>query len=123
MLKAEIKILFIVILLLQVDWSQTISYMIAFLAGLSVNTGYEWKKGTLNKKSFLIRLLFVAGLCPMTYFFWDRFSIKTDMVFAIFAVVLFSDFIVSVIISMGKVGIRSYIANWLKVNNKENTDE
>lgn len=123
MLKAEIKILFIVILLLQVDWSQTISYVIAFLAGLSVNTGYEWKKGTLNKKSFLIRLLFVAGLCPMTYFFWDRFSIKTDMVFAIFAVVLFSDFIVSVIISMGKVGIRSYIANWLKVNNKENTDE
>lgn len=123
MLKAEIKILFIVILLLQVDWSQIISYVIAFLAGLSVNTGYEWKKGTLTSKSFRIRLLFVAGLCPMTYFFWDRFSIKTDMVFAIFAVVLFSDFIVSVIISMGKVGIRSYIANWLKVNNKENTDE
>lgn len=119
MLKAELKIILLLILLLQTDWSQLISYVIAFLAGLSINTGYEWKKGTLSGKSFSIRLLFVCGLCPMTYFFWDRYAIKTDMVFAIFIITLFSDFIVSVMISMGKVGIRQYIANWLKVANKE----
>lgn len=109
--------------MLQTDWSELISYVIAFLAGLSINTGYEWKKGTLNTKSFSIRLLFVLGLCPMVYFVWDRYAIKTDIVFAIFAVALFSDFIVSILISMGKVGLRTYISNWLKLNNKEDKHE
>lgn len=119
MLKAEVKTFLLLILLLQVEWSEAASYCIAFLAGMCVNTGYEWKKGTLNTKSFMIRLLFVCGLCPMVYFVWDRYAIKTDIVFAIFAVTLFSDFIVSVIISMGRVGIRQYLSNWLKVNPKD----
>lgn len=123
MLKSEIKVFILIILMLQTDWSELISYVIAFLAGLSINTGYEWKKGTLNTKSFSIRLLFVLGLCPMVYFVWDRYAIKTDIVFAIFIVSLFSDFIVSILISMGKVGLRTYIANWLKLNNKEDKHE
>lgn len=122
MLKSEIKLFLLILLLLQTDWSQLISYVIAFLAGLSINTGYEWKKGTLTTKSFSIRLLFVLGLCPMVYFVWDRYAIKTDIVFAIFIVALFSDFIVSILISIGKVGIRQYITNWLKIN-KEDTHE
>lgn len=121
MLKTETKALFLILLLMQSEWTSLISYAVAVLSGLCISIGYEWSKGSLSKKTFGIKLLFVFGLCPMVYHFWNKYGFSfIDDVGAMFFSTLFSDVIVNVGYSVGKVGIKQWIQNLLKIGEKDN---
>lgn len=106
---------------MQTEWASFISYGVAVLSGLCISIGYELNKGSLSKKGFGIKLLFVFGLCPMVYYVWNKYSIIfIDDVIAIFISTLFSDVIVNVGYSVGKVGIKQWIQDILKVGEKDN---
>lgn len=109
MLKFDALLILYLTLQLESDWSKPLSYMMAFLAGISISTAYELRKNRLSKRSFIIRLLQVFGLSVITFFVWQKYTIKTDYVFAIFVCSLFSDTIVSVGYKVGEMGIAGYL--------------
>lgn len=109
MLKFDLFLIFALTLQLEQDWSKPVSYIMAFLAGISISTAYELKKNRLSRRTFLIRILQVFGLAVITFYVWKYYTIKTDYVFAIFVCSLFSDTIVSVGYKIGEMGITGYL--------------
>lgn len=108
MLKTELSIVLILILLFDGEVPKYIAIILAFLAGLSISTGSEWYKGTFTKKRFVIRLLYVFGLAVMGMFIWQDYSIKTNIVYFMFVITLFSDLIVTLVFKAGEFLIRKY---------------
>lgn len=130
MLKAEIKILFVILLLLEVqntksniDWVEIISCSLSFLCGLSVNTWIESRNNTLTSKTFFRRLLLLFGLIPMIYYIWNKYKFAfVDVIVAIFIVTALCEWIASIIIKAGKIGFRNALSNYLKLDKKELQD-
>lgn len=119
MLKAEIKLFIFIILLMQTDLSWIISYGVPILAGLCINTGQQVKNKTLTGRGFLVKMLYVCGLCPMVYFVYEAFNIKMDISIMLFVVTFFSDTIVTQGYKAGEVGVGNYISNIFKNSKNE----
>lgn len=112
MLKNEISLLLVTILLFDGEVPKYVAIILAFLAGLSISTGSDWYKGTFTKKKFVIRLLYVFGLAIMGMFIWHDYSIKTNIVYFMFVITLFSDLIVTLVFRSGEFIIRKYFKNF-----------
>lgn len=117
MLKAEIKTILLLLLLLQVDWIALTSYVLPVFAGLCIYTGQQIRRGTLSAKGFLVKMLFVIGLCPMVYFVYRAFNIKWDISLVLFGVTFLSDAIVTQGYKAGEVGVSNYFGGMFKNNN------
>lgn len=119
MLKAEIKAIFILILLLQAEWVEAISYILPVIAGLCIYTGQQIRVGTLSWRGFGTKMLFVMGLCPMVYFAYKAFNISWDISLVLFGVTFLSDAIVTQGYKAGEVGIGNYFGSMFKNTNNE----
>lgn len=109
MLKTDVIILYALILQMEWNWEKVVAYILAILSGIVLGTSIEIKQGTLTKRSFLLRLMQVFGLAIISYYVWKEFYIKkVDFVFALFAIGLFSDTIITVGYKIGKMGIVGY---------------
>lgn len=109
MLKADTLILFALLLQLDWDWSKVIGYTLAVLSGIVLGTAVELKEGTFTRRSFMLRIMQVFGLCVITYYFWKFYITKIDFVFALWGISMFSDTITSVGHKIGKMGITGYL--------------
>lgn len=101
-------ILFAILLQLDWDWSKIIGYTLAIVSGVVLGISIEIKEGTFSKKAFFLRLMQVFGLGIITYYVWKFYITKIDFIFALFAISLFSDTIVSAGHKIGKMGITGY---------------
>src|SRR5689334_7843630 len=104
MLKADTQTVFIVILLMLGEWTSVISYALPIIAGLCIYTGQQLKNKTLTARGFLIKMLFVTGLCPMVYFVYNAFRISFDISLTLFLVTFLSDALVTQGYKAGEMG-------------------
>lgn len=95
MLKAEIQYFILIILLLQTDLSAIVGYVVPVLCGLALNTGIEIQNKTISWRWFLVKMLFIFGLCPMVFYAYSAFNFKFDISITLFIVTFLSDFIVT----------------------------
>lgn len=111
MLKFDSLMLLALLLLVFNEAPNYVTMLIAFLAGLSISTGSELYKSTFTAKKFFIRLLYVFGLSVIGIFLWQDYGIKTNIVYYIFTVTLFSELIVMLVIKAGTKLIKKYFNN------------
>jgi len=119
MLKFDVRLLIFVILFLQIELSEAVGYVMPILCGLSIFTGSEVKNRTLTARGFLIKILYISGLCPMAFHILRVWRPNWDITISLFIVTLLTDTIVThgfPVLSQWVLGIIQKL-----INNKNTT--
>lgn len=72
MLKNDNVALLGLILLTEGNWSELITYPLAFLGALAMRNAFEWENNTFTWKSFLARLGYTFGLFVLMLIVWSK---------------------------------------------------
>ena len=108
MLKLEAQMLLVVLLIYSNGTiSPFLSYILAFVTGICLISIPDLIKGKITPLDFSTRLIQIFALVVGGALFFEEQNIKKGFIYYIWAVTLFSDIIISIIIKKG----RQYIEN------------